>query len=90
MNSVEGKGIEMIRTDQCEYIRQLSEDFLTRVFTSSSLSQVQTYESLDIDDFQVYSERISKDSDLSNPNSGFHFMERSEIGFLQNEIVEFR
>lgn len=48
---MEGKGIEMIRTDQCEYIRQLSEDFLTRVFTSSSLSQVQTYESLNIDDF---------------------------------------
>ena len=88
MNSVEGKGIEMIRTDQCEYIRQLSEDFLTRVFTSSSLSHVQTYELFDSNDFQVYSERISKDSDLSDPNSGFHFMEGSEIGVLQNEIVE--
>lgn len=60
MNSVEGKGIEMIRTDQCEYIRQLSEDFLTRVFTSSSLSQVQTYESFCIDIFRFVQNEFRK------------------------------
>ena len=32
MNSVEGKGIEMIRTDQCEYVQQLSYELLLKVF----------------------------------------------------------
>ena len=31
MNSVEGKGIEMIRTDQCEYVQQLSYELLLKV-----------------------------------------------------------
>ena len=30
--SVEGQGIEMIRSDQCEYIRRMSEEVLERVF----------------------------------------------------------
>lgn len=30
--SVEGKGIEMIRSDQCEYIRRVSEEVLEQVF----------------------------------------------------------
>ena len=29
---MEGKGIEMIRSDQCEYIRRVSEEVLERVF----------------------------------------------------------
>jgi len=30
--SVEGKGIEMIRSDQCEYIQRISKEVLEQVF----------------------------------------------------------
>lgn len=36
MNSVEGKGIEMIRGDQCEYIQRLSEELLEKVYSFCS------------------------------------------------------
>lgn len=39
--SVEGKGIEMIRGDQCEYIQQISRELLTKVFSFCSESEIQ-------------------------------------------------
>lgn len=41
--SVEGKGIEMIRGDQCEYIQQISRELLTKVFSFCSESEIQEY-----------------------------------------------
>ena len=40
MNSVEGKGIEMIRSDQCEYIRRVSEQVLELIYSGCSETQL--------------------------------------------------
>lgn len=36
INSVEGKGIEMIRSDQCEYIHRISKEVLEHIFQGCS------------------------------------------------------
>ena len=43
MNSVEGKGIEMIRTDQCEYVQQLSHELLLKVFSFCTEDDLKLY-----------------------------------------------
>ena len=40
MNSVEGKGIEMIRGDQCEYIQRLSAELLEKVYSFCSEAEL--------------------------------------------------
>ena len=43
MNSVECKGIEMIRTDQCEYVQQLSYELLLKVFSFCTEDDLKLY-----------------------------------------------
>lgn len=43
MNSVEGKGIEMIRGDQCEYIQRISRQLLEKVYSFCSEPELKRY-----------------------------------------------
>ena len=43
IHSVEGKGIEMIRSDQCNYIRRVSEQVLELIYSGCSETQLKQY-----------------------------------------------